>query len=143
MFLVVCDVIDRYRILNSVYRGHITTDSKYLARALKLKIIIHTNYLYTSTHPQRTHHPLELTLDDVDDVEFIDAPVDPELGSGYQFDDFSLGDKVQVWYMRSWWHGKVTYLSHVGQTLTVRLVGSRDSMSGILPRHTKPAHDAE
>lgn len=124
-----------------MYRGRITTDAKYLARALK--IIIHTNYLYTSTHPQRTHYPLQLELDDVDEDDFVDAPADPELGSGYEFTDFQLGDKVQVWYMLSWWHGKITYLSRASQTLTVRLVGSRDAMSGILPRHTKPVVSQE
>jgi hypothetical protein len=132
----VCAVYRRYRILNSVFRGRITTDSKYLARALK--IIIHSNYLYTRDHPQRYHNPMQLELAEVGDLHDA-APADPELGSGYRYSDFEVGDKVQVWYYGSWWTCKVTYMSAANQTLTVRPVGARDAISSVLPRHTKPA----
>jgi len=124
IFAKICDVYRyfamnvRFRILNGVYRGRIVSDAKYLSRALK--IIMHTNYIYTRDHPQRLNLPMELDLDELDASA---APMDVARGTGYQFDDFSIGDKVEVWYMRSWWHGRVTYLSRTTQTLSVRMTG--------------------
>lgn len=136
-FAIFAMFIDRYRILNTVYRGRIATNSKYLSRALK--IIIHSNYLYTRDHPQRTHNPMELDLDELNGEEDSAPPADPELGSGYRYNDFAVGDKVQIWYHGSWWSCKIIYKSALNETLTVRPTGSRESISSVLPRHTKPA----
>jgi hypothetical protein len=136
MFALICAII-RFRILNGVYRGRIVSDAKYLTRALK--IIMHTNYIYTRDHQQRFNLPMELDLDELDAAA---APMDVDRGTGFEFDDFHIGDKVEVWYMRSWWHGRVTYLARATQTLSVRLTGSRDPMAGILPKHAKPSIDA-
>ena len=133
-FTDVCVVLRRFRILNTVYRGHVTANPQPLARALK--IIIHSNYMYTRDHPQRNHQPMDLELSEVDAAGA--APHDPELGAGYSFADFNVGDLVQVWHARTWWHGKITYKSR-SQTLSVRMVGSRDAITGILPKDVKPA----
>jgi hypothetical protein len=131
-----CDIIDvcSFRILNSVFRGHVMANGERLSEALK--IIMHSNYLHTRDHPQRTHQNLDLDLDEID---YADAPpADPDRGTGFVFSDFSVGDKVQVWHHRDWWHGKVAYKSRA-ETLSVRMIGDSAALSGILPKHTKPA----
>lgn len=80
---------------------------------------------------------MELNLDEVGEDPDA-APADPELGSGYRYTDFAVGDKVVTWYHGSWWACKIIYMSEANQTLTVRPTGSRDSISGVLARHTKP-----
>lgn len=80
-------------------------------------------------------------VDDLDEIDWADAPpADPDRGSGFVAADFEVGDNVLVWIHRDWWSGKVTYKSRAG-TLSVRMVGSQNSMPGILPKHTKPAVD--
>lgn len=136
MFLDVCDLY-RFRILNSVDRGHITSEAAHLTAALK--IIMHTNYLHTRDHPQRFHQPLDLELDEAEAADAVGVgPANPDRGTGFTCDDFNIGDMVSVWYMRSWWHAKLLYKARAG-TLTVRLTGARDRMTGILPKHVKPA----
>jgi hypothetical protein len=133
---MMCDWIDTFsfRILNSVFRGHVTANGDRLSHALK--IIMHSNYLHTKDHHQRVHQDLDLDLDDVD---LIDAPpADRDRGSGFVFDDFDLGDKVLVWRHRVWWNAKVTYKSRAG-TLSVRIFASDTAWSGVLPKHIKPA----
>jgi hypothetical protein len=126
-----------FRILNSVYRGHIVKDASHLFAAVK--IIMHTNYLHTRDHQQRTHQPMDLGLDDVEAAGAADdRPVHPEIGTGHKAGDFVVGDLVLVWYMRSWWHGKVTYKSRTG-TLSVRFTGARNPVAGVLPKHVKHA----
>lgn len=127
-------VVDRYRILNSMYRGHITSNIIHLHRALK--IIMHTNYLYTKDHPQRTHEDMDLELDEVDPSEV--GPIDSHDGTGCVFDDFEPGDRVEVWHARSWWSGTVTYKSRVAGTLSIRMVGARDSTAGFVPSMVRP-----
>lgn len=137
---LICDVVDvcSFRILNSVFRGHVTSNGDRLEQALK--IIMHSNYLHTRDHPQRTHQSLDLELEEEDsELAFADAPpADPTHGTGFTFSDFNVGDMVQVWHHRDWWHGKVTYKSRA-QTLSVRMLGASVALSGILPKHTKPA----
>jgi hypothetical protein len=99
----------RYRILNTVYRGHIKQSSVYLSRALK--IIMHSNYVHTRDHPHRTHHPMDLDLDDLAQVE---VPIHPDVGTGMTSDDFDLGDFVKVWHFGDWVRGKVTYKTRAG-----------------------------
>lgn len=135
---MICDCIDcivRFRILNSVYRGQVICNGAvHLQRALK--IIMHSNYVHTREHTQRMHEHEELSLDAVpEDVEV--PPIDDAQG----FDDINVGDRVEVWHARTWWHGKITYKSRVKQTINVRFTGSRDSVTGILPRNIKPADD--
>jgi len=133
---IVCDAIDlcRFRILNSVFRGHVTANGDRLSQALK--IIMHSNYVHTKDHPQRVHQDMDLDLDEID---WADAPpADPDRGSGFVFDDFNVRDKVLVWRNRTWWSATVTYKSRSG-TLSVRMLGSNTSLSGILPKHTKLA----
>jgi hypothetical protein len=134
---MICAVIDvcSFRILNSVFRGHVTTNDDRISQALK--IIMHSNYIHTRDHPQRVHQNMDLELDDID---MEDAPpADPDHGTGFVFADFNIGDKVLVWHLRDWWHGKVWYKSRIRQTLSVRLLGSNSALTGILPKHTK--HD--
>ena len=100
-----------------------------------LKIIMHFNAVSTRDNPQRMHMPLQL---DLSEVEAVDAPVDRERGTGLGMDDFAIGDIVQVWHARTWWHGKVVYKARVG-TLSVRLTGSRNPMTGIQPNQVKHA----
>jgi hypothetical protein len=120
--------------LNSVYRGHITQDSNHLSFALK--IIMHANYMYTRDHPQRNHQPMELDLDEVIAADAVDIPPMGE-DTGFTAEDFSVGDRVQIWHANTWWSGKITYISVAG-SISVRLVGARDSITGILPSQTKP-----
>lgn len=137
MFSMFVDVIDRYRILNSVYRGHVTVDPSHLAAALK--IIMHTNYMYTHDHPQRTHVPFDLDLDEVDAAEAAPAGhADPDIGTGCTMDDFALGDKVYAWYHRSWWHGTVVYKRIPLNRITLRFTGSSEKASGFRPKDLKP-----
>jgi hypothetical protein len=105
--------------------------SNYLARAIK--IIMHTNYIHTRNHPHRTHQPLQL---DLDPLQVGDAPFDLEEGTGMTVADFAVGDQVEVWHVRTWWHGKVIYKSVRG-TLNVRLKGAGESMNGLLPTQIK------
>jgi hypothetical protein len=114
-----------YRILNTVYRGHVTTDITHLSNALK--IIMHSNYLYTRDHPQRTHEDMDPLLDELD---LTDAP--PAAAAIDDIDAFEVGQKVQVWKARTWWYGKVTYKSRAG-SLSVRFVGARNAETGIMP----------
>jgi len=134
---LMCDVIDicSFRVLNSVFRGHVTANGDRLSQALK--IIMHSNYLHTRDNPQRVHQDLDLDLDDID---LIDAPpADPDRGSGFVFHDFNVGDKVLVWRHRVWWNAKVTYKSRAG-TISVRIFASDTAWSGVLPKLIKPAH---
>lgn len=128
-----CDFLRRFRILNGVYRGHIVSSAAFLTRTLK--IIMHSNYIYTRDHQPRNHQPFDLDLDELNDVDA--PPDDPDHGTGYTVDDFNVGDRVLMWLHRTWWHAKVCYKSRAG-TLSVRLVGSRDAVSGILPDQLKP-----
>ena len=110
-------------------------DGEHLARALK--IIMHSNYLHTRDNPQRVHAQMDVDLDAVDDdASVIIGPIDE---NRYIYDDFSIGDLVEVWHQRGWWHGKVIYRSNRHKTLTVRITGSQEQLSGILPRNAKPA----
>lgn len=130
----------RFRILNGVFRGHITGNAQHLTAALK--IIMHSNYLYTRDHPQRTHQDMDLNLEELADyADPMIPPIDPARGTGFSFEYFIVGDVIKVWYMSSWWHAKVIYKSGLNQTLTVRMIGSRDSISGIQPKHCKPDDD--
>ncbi|MDR3548410.1 MAG: hypothetical protein P4M11_09140, partial [Candidatus Pacebacteria bacterium] len=86
--------------MNSVYRGHLTTDTTQLSDALK--IIMHSNYIHTRSHPQRTHQSLDPLLDDLDENDPELGPLDPERGTGHQLDDFNLLDEVQVWHANTW-----------------------------------------
>lgn len=124
---MICDFIDRFRILNSVFRGHLTSNDAHLRDALK--IIMHSNYLHTRDHPQRTHQDMDLDLVEVDVANAGPALV---VGTGFRSEDFDVGDQVEIWHMRSWWAGKVTYKSRAG-TLSVRFVGARDALTGIAP----------
>ena len=127
----------RFRILNTVYRGHVINNGDSLARALK--IIIHSNYVHTRAHPQRMHRPMELDLEEIDMSE---VPIYPARGTGFGPDDFHVGQRVLVWQARTWWHGKIIYKARSG-LLTVRFVGAGVGTSGILAEHVKPAPDVE
>jgi len=97
---------------------------------------MHSNYLHTRDHPQRTHQDLDL---DLDEIGLADAsPADPDRGAGFVFTDFNVGDKVLVWRHRAWWDATVSYKSRTG-TLSVRIFGSTSRWSGVLPIHVKPA----
>ena len=139
--LISCVCIDaaRFRILNSVFRGHITSNVSHLSAALK--IIMHSNYVHTRDHPQRTHQPMNLDLDEITAAELAAAPPhDPEFGTGFVFHDFAVGDIVYVWHMHSWWHGKVAYKSQLSETITVRLTSTGGQrVAGIDPKLIKPA----
>ena len=117
--------------MNTVYRGHIKKGTLYLARALK--IIMHSNYVHTRMHPQRMHMPMQLALSE---IEAVEVPIDPERGTGMTFDDFDVGDDVQVWHARTWWPGRITYKSRAG-TFSVRIVAMRDSIAGFQPNQVK------
>ena len=136
IFIVIIDDnhYRRFRILNSVYRGHVATNADHLTQALK--IIMHSNYLHTRDHPQRNHMPMNLDLDEVDAADA--GPRDPDLGSGFTIDDFQSGDKVLVWQSRTWWHAKVRYKLRNG-TISVRLVGANANLPPVLPKFMKPA----
>lgn len=83
---------------------------------------------------------MDLDLDDVDPMESIlIGPIDPDRGTGHKYADFSVGDAVEVWQARSWWHGKITYKSNLYETLTIRFVGAKDATSHILPKNARPA----
>jgi hypothetical protein len=125
--------VKRFRILNSVFRGHILRDSAHLAAVVK--IIMHTNYLHTADHPQRTHADLDPALVDVPDLPA--AAFDPEVGTGFVFADFAVGDTVEVWYSDDWWVGKVTYKARAG-TLSVRFLGTAHSVAHLLPQRIRP-----
>jgi hypothetical protein len=127
----ICQFIVRFRILNTVYRGHIKNSGLYLARALK--IIVHANYIHTRAHPQRMHMPLQLDLSYISDVE---APLNPVLGTGMSADDFNKGHHVKVWHLRDWWHGTITYKTRAG-TFNVRWYKSRDTQTGVEAHHMK------
>jgi hypothetical protein len=105
--------------------------SKYLARTLK--IIMHSNYVHTRNHPHRTHLPLQLELTDLQAVE---APIHPVLGTGMHAEYFNEGDRVKVWHLLDWWHGKVAYKTRTG-TFNVRWHGSSSTTTGILPSQMK------
>lgn len=114
-----------------MYRGHIKKSGLYLARALK--IIMHSNYVHTRVHPQRTHLPLQL---DLSDVQALEAPINPELGTGMTADDFNVGDHVKVWHFREWWHGTVIYKTRAG-TFNVRWYKSSMTKTGVEAHHMK------
>ena len=132
-----CAKIVSYRILNTVYRGHIKKGSLYLARALK--IIMHSNYVHTRVHPQRMHLPMQLELTD---IEALEVPIDPVHGTGSTWDSFDVGDEVQIWRARTWWTGRITYKARAG-TFSVRLLGMRDAYTGIQPNQVKAADAIE
>jgi hypothetical protein len=54
----------RYRILNGVYRGHVTSHPHHLSDCLK--IIMHTSYMYTKDNPQRRHQDMDVSLVEAD-----------------------------------------------------------------------------
>lgn len=118
----------RYRILNGVYRGHLLSNPEYLAAALK--IIMHTNYMYTKDHPQR--FPFALPLPAV-----VAAPVARPLDTGVVYDDLDVGMRVHVWWLDAWWHAKVVWKSVRNRTISVKFTGDDIATSGILPRMMK------
>jgi hypothetical protein len=126
--VIACD--RRYRILNGVYRGHLISHPEFLAAALK--IIMHTNYMYTKDHPQRTHRPFALPR-----LAVRAAPVAPAIDTGITFGDLEVADRVLVWWLDAWWHAKVTYKSVRLQTITVKFTGDDIATSGILPKMIK------
>jgi hypothetical protein len=70
----------------------------YLTAAVK--IIMHSNYIYTKDNPQRIHLPLLAPR--------LDAPpVAPDVDTGVGYDDLRVGMKVKVWWLDEWWHAKV------------------------------------
>lgn len=122
-------IIRRYRILNGLYRGRISESPEYLAGAIK--IIIHTNYMYTRNHQQRIHEPFVLPLPSrnicLNDII---------INTGVTYNDIKLGMKVKVWWLDEWWSGQVTYKSDYKNCISVRFIGDRNITSGILPRMT-------
>ena len=102
-----------------------------------LKIIMHSNYIYTSTHPQRHHDDLNLGSSSDEDSSDDDAPYEDD-DRGYSIDDFTAGDPVSVWYLSTWWPATVVYKRRKEGTITVRIRFSDESISGMLPKHIKP-----
>lgn len=115
-----------------MYRGHLVSNAEHLTSALK--IIMHSNYLHTKVHQQRSHLPMELDLDAVLPGDEEDNLPDPLHGTGMSSDDFVVGDMLRVWLARTWWHARLLYKSRDG-TFAVRLVGARDRTTGVLPQH--------
>ena len=97
---------------------------EYLACAVK--IIMHTNYMYTKDHTQRVHRPL-LPAAPV-------APVVPAIDTGVVLADLRVGMRVKVWWLDDWWFAKVYYISPRAGTVSVRFVGDRASTTRLLPR---------
>ena len=93
---------------------------------------MHTNYMYTRDHPQRTHRPIALPPLDVPA-----APVEDAVDTGVKFDDLEVGMRVMVWWLDAWWHAKVTYKPVRIQTITVKFTGDDIATSGILPKMIK------
>ena len=101
--------------------------------ARTLKIIMHSNYVHTRNHPQRTHMSLQLELNDLDGME---APINPVEGTGMSAIHFNVGDNVKVWHLLDWWHGKITYKTRAG-TFNIRWYASQNSITGIHPSQMK------
>lgn len=107
-----------------------------------VKIIMHTSYMYTKDHPQRRLQDMDLALEDVDVRHLRDlGPMEygaEVQGTGFVASDFAVGNEVEVWLHRSWWRGKVIYITRAGD-LTVRMVGARDGTSGLKPSQCRLA----
>jgi len=114
-----------------------------------VKIIIHLSAAHTRSHPQREHERLIEGYDPpaVGAGPFPIPPPDAVLpadpadaaDSGLVFSDLVDGRnrRVHVWWMGQWFPGRITYISAVNQTFSVRLAGEDSSIAGILPRHIK------
>ncbi len=89
--------VKRFRILNSVYRGRITSNCKELEDVLS--IIINSNYLHTKNHPRRNHEADDMDINEVNAAlqSRIDW-IDPVYGTGMTYDDFIMGELVTAWY---------------------------------------------
>jgi hypothetical protein len=116
--------------MSGIYRGRLTAQPIYLACALK--IIMHTNYMYTKDHPQRTHRPFILPV-----PVAAPAPVAPPLDTGVRYSDLHVRMKVKVWWLDDWWYAQIVYKSARNGTVTVRFKGDDIATSGILPRMVK------
>lgn len=131
--------MSRYRILNSTFRGHVTQDAAHLSAALK--IIMHTSYMYTRDHPQRTHEAFDIDLADVPPAVLRELPPDSLMGTGCRYEDFAVGQAVEMWLpeVKQWWPGKVTYKTARTCTLRIKLAFEYSQRAGVLPKLCRPA----
>ena len=127
---IFCDVLRSFQILSGVYRGRLILHPEFLAAAVK--IIMHTNYVYTKHHQQRTH---ELLL-----LGGAPLPPAPVIDTGATFESLSVGMRVEVWWLDDWWSGTVVYRSPRARTISVRFTGAATTTSGLLPKMIRPLH---
>ena len=132
VFCDFCVFACRYRILSGVYRGKYFKRPEPMQNALK--IIMHLSVMHTKRSPLRTHQPLVVLPAPV--VAAIPSPP-PDVDTGMRYQDLSLNQRVEVWWLGDWWAATVKYLRAGDQSATIRFMGAQGTMSGVMPHHLR------